>query len=66
MDTSNQQAGQKAINALEVRNLNFFYGAFQGLKNINLTSRPQRMAANNFYQKIGFEKQETNVYRLEI
>lgn len=38
----------------------------KGLKNINLTSRPQRVAANKFYQKIGFEKQETNVYRLEL
>ena len=31
-----QTPQQVAKNALEVRNLNFFYGAFQGLKNINL------------------------------
>ncbi|MFM7567197.1 MAG: ATP-binding cassette domain-containing protein, partial [Betaproteobacteria bacterium] len=25
-----------AVNAIETRNLNFFYGRFQGLRNINL------------------------------
>jgi phosphate transport system ATP-binding protein len=45
VDTSNQQAGQKAINALEVRNLNFFYGAFQGLKNINLDIEQGKVTA---------------------
>jgi phosphate transport system ATP-binding protein len=45
VDTSNQQAGQKAINALGVRNLNFFYGAFQGLKNINLDIEQGKVTA---------------------
>ena len=35
-DANNPQPTREVRNALEVRNLNFFYGAFQGLKNINL------------------------------
>ncbi len=34
-----------AKNALEVRNLNFFYGAFQGLKNINLNIEEGKVTA---------------------
>ena len=45
VDTTNQQTGQTAINALEVRNLNFFYGAFQGLKNINLDIEQGKVTA---------------------
>lgn len=37
-----------------------------GLKNVNLTSRAERVAANNLYKKLGFEKIETNVYRINI
>lgn len=33
---------------------------------IDLTSRPERIAANKLYQKIGWRKRETNVYRLYI
>jgi len=44
VDSNNQQSGQ-AINALEVRNLNFFYGAFQGLKNINLDIEQGKVTA---------------------
>jgi ribosomal protein S18 acetylase RimI-like enzyme len=33
---------------------------------LHLTSRPVRVAANKLYQKMGFEKKETNVYRLRI
>ncbi len=42
---SNQQTPQEAVNALEVRNLNFFYGAFQGLKNINLNIEEGKVTA---------------------
>ena len=35
-----------------------------GILKIDLTSRPGRVEANNLYQKLGFEKRETNVYRL--
>lgn len=33
---------------------------------IDLTSRPERIAANKLYQKMGWEKRETNVYRLML
>ena len=33
---------------------------------IYLTSRPQRVAANELYQSLGFHRKETNVYKLEI
>jgi phosphate transport system ATP-binding protein len=44
VETMNQET-QQAINALEVRNLNFFYGAFQGLKNINLDIEQGKVTA---------------------
>jgi hypothetical protein len=31
-----------------------------------LTSQPAREAANAMYQKLGFEKRDTNVYRLNL
>ena len=33
---------------------------------IELTSRPSRVAANHLYQKLGFEKKETNVYKIRL
>ncbi len=45
VDSTNQQSGQAAVNALEVRNLNFYYGAFQGLKNINLDIEQGKVTA---------------------
>jgi len=45
VETTDQQSEQLAINALEVRNLNFFYGAFQGLKNINLDIEQGKVTA---------------------
>jgi phosphate transport system ATP-binding protein len=45
VETTDQQSEQAAINALEVRNLNFFYGAFQGLKNINLDIEQGKVTA---------------------
>jgi len=35
----------------------------RGAKDVSLTSRPSREAANRLYQRIGFERRETNVYR---
>ena len=32
-------------------------------KSINLTSRPEREAANRLYRSLGFEQRDTNVYR---
>lgn len=37
-----------------------------GLDVVNLTSNPTRVAANNLYQKMGFEKRETNCYKMEL
>jgi ribosomal protein S18 acetylase RimI-like enzyme len=33
---------------------------------IDLTSNPKRVAANNLYKKAGFEKRDTNYYRLKL
>ena len=33
---------------------------------IHLTSNPNRVAANKLYKRLGFEKIETNVYKLEV
>ena len=34
--------------------------------NLQLTSRPERVAANKLYHSLGFQKRETNAYRMEI
>ena len=34
-----------------------------GARTVDLTSRPEREAANRLYAKLGFERRETNVYR---
>ncbi len=36
------------------------------LKSIALTSRPERIAANKLYQKVGFEIKKTNPYRMSL
>lgn len=33
---------------------------------LHLTSRPERVAANEMYGKLGFEKRGTNVYRMTV
>lgn len=37
----------------------------RGAKTVDLTSRPSREAANRLYQRIGFNRRDTNVYRYE-
>jgi ribosomal protein S18 acetylase RimI-like enzyme len=37
----------------------------RGARTVDLTSRPSREAANRMYEKAGFRKRETNVYRYE-
>lgn len=37
-----------------------------GATEVRLTSRPSRIAANKLYQKIGFERYETNVYKIKL
>ena len=39
------------------------YARKAGAKTIDLTSRPSREVANRLYQRLGFEKRDTNVYR---
>jgi len=38
----------------------------RGAKDVRLTSRPAREAANRLYRRIGFQLYETNVYRFEL
>ncbi|QWD75162.1 phosphate ABC transporter ATP-binding protein PstB [Polynucleobacter sp. TSB-Sco08W16] len=45
VDTANQEPQKSAVNAIEVRDLNFYYGAFQGLKNINLDIEQGKVTA---------------------
>ncbi len=40
-----QSTDAAAVNALEIKNLNFFYGNFQGLKNINLNILERKVTA---------------------
>lgn len=40
--------------------------AHRGAKNVSLTSRPSREAANRLYVRLGFEPYETNLYRYSI
>jgi ribosomal protein S18 acetylase RimI-like enzyme len=37
-----------------------------GCKTVDLTSRPSREAANHLYRKVGFERRDTNVYRVTL
>jgi ribosomal protein S18 acetylase RimI-like enzyme len=36
-----------------------------GASTVDLTSRPHREAANQLYQRLGFQRRDTNVYRYE-
>ena len=47
--------------ALNVRALEI--AAARGARSVDLTSRPSREVANRLYQRLGFVKRETNVYR---
>ena len=38
----------------------------QQVPSLMLTSNPKRIAANKLYQKMGFERKETNVYRIKF
>ena len=38
----------------------------QQVNTLMLTSNPSRIAANKLYQTIGFERKETNVYRIKF
>ena len=53
-------AGEALVTAAIAR------AASLGAREVDLTSRPSRKAANALYQKIGFVQRETNVYRYFI
>ena len=38
----------------------------RGAKDVSLTSRPSREAANRLYQRLGFQPYETNLYRYKL
>lgn len=40
--------------------------AHRGAKNVSLTSRSSREAANRLYQRLGFEPYDTNLYRYAL
>ena len=42
---ANVSSNTQAMNAIEIKNLNFFYGSFQGLKNINLNILERKVTA---------------------
>jgi ribosomal protein S18 acetylase RimI-like enzyme len=37
-----------------------------GITKVELTSRPSREAANRLYRSLGYDRRETNVYRLHL
>jgi ribosomal protein S18 acetylase RimI-like enzyme len=37
-----------------------------GARAVNLTSHPRREAANRLYQRVGFERRDTNVYAYKL
>ncbi len=59
-DYRGQKIGEEITNDL------IFWAKNAGAKCIDLTSAPKREAANRLYQKLGFVKRETNVYRLNL
>jgi ribosomal protein S18 acetylase RimI-like enzyme len=38
----------------------------RGAGNVDLTSRPSRVAANRLYQQLGFRPRDSNVYRFDL
>ncbi len=53
--------GRGVGEALSRRAIEMAAGA--GARTVDLTSRPSRESANRLYQRIGFERRDTNVYR---
>jgi ribosomal protein S18 acetylase RimI-like enzyme len=40
--------------------------AQEGVRTVDLTSRPSRVAANRLYERLGFQERETRVYRYQL
>ena len=58
--SSNQGIGRRLVDAMVERARQL------GAKTVDLTSRPSREAANHIYGKAGFERRDTNVFRLDL
>ena len=42
------------------------YVTIKGKSKLMLTSRPERLVANNLYKSLGFKPRNTNVYRMDF
>lgn len=42
------------------------YCKTQGVDTLMLTSKPKRIATNALYQSLGFERKETNAYKMDL
>jgi ribosomal protein S18 acetylase RimI-like enzyme len=60
----NAARGQGAGEALTRAALN--HARAHGAKTVDLSSRPSREAANRLYQRVGFTRRETNMYRYNL
>ena len=58
--STNQGIGRLLLDAMVARAREL------GCSTVELTSRPSREAANHLYQSVGFERRDTNVYRLTL
>ncbi|KAI7902901.1 acyl-CoA N-acyltransferase [Cokeromyces recurvatus] len=56
----------KGVATLLVNNIIERAKKIVGAKTLDLTSRPEREAANRLYRNLGFLKRDTNVYRLNL
>lgn len=56
--------GQGAGEALTQEALRLARAA--GARTVDLTSRPEREAANRLYERLGFERRATSVYRFQL
>lgn len=58
--SNNQGIGRLLLDAMVARAREL------GCKTVDLTSRPSREAANHLYEKAGFVRRDTNVYRFDL
>lgn len=63
--TVDSSARGKGIGRMLITNAIDFVKA-KGEYTLYLTSRPMRVAANKLYCSMGFERKETNVYKMEL
>ena len=59
-----QRRGTGVGKALTLAAIN--HARTMGARSVDLTSRPSREVANRLYVKLGFQRRDTNVYRLSL